>query len=358
MIPSQFAPAGPPSPVCKEGDFPFAAIGLDHGHIYGQCSALIEAGGTLRFVFDPDKTKIAQFAKKFPNVSVASSEAEILDNPDIKLVTAACITSQRAALGLRVMDAGKDYFVDKAPFTTLEQLDRIKKKVVETGQKYMVFYSERIAVESAVHAGDLVNDDAIGKVVQVLGLGPHLLREATRPEWFFQKEYYGGILCDIGSHQIEQFLTYGGVKDAQILSARAANFNNPNHPELDDFGETTLQGDNGCSNYFRVDWFTPAGLSTWGDGRMMILGTEGFIELRKYTDIAREATGNHLYIVNGEGEYHLDLNGKVGHPFFGKLILDCLNRTETAMTQAHAFKAGELAVMAQMKADEALLAAT
>ena len=349
-IPSQFAPAGPPKPVCEEGEFPFAAIGLNHGHIYGQCEALIEAGASLRYVYDPDPKLLADFSKRFPKAKVLESVEAVLEQ-NIKLVASACITSERAALGLKVMDAGKDYFVDKAPFTSLEQLERIKKKVAETGRKYMVYYSERLHVESAMHAGELIKDGAIGRVLQVLGLGPHRLRIDTRPEWFFNREQYGGILCDIGSHQLEQFLHYGSVQDAEILSARVDNFAHPDYPELNDFGEASLKGDNGCSNYFRVDWFTPEGLSTWGDGRTTILGTEGYIELRKYTDVAREASGNHLYLVNSEGEYHLDLNGKVGYPFFGKLILDCLNRTETAMMQAHAFKAGELAVQAQLKAE-------
>ena len=39
-----------------------------------------------------------------------------------------------------------------------------------------------------------------------------------------------------------------------------------------------------------------------------------------------------------------------GYPFFGQLILDCLNRTENAMTQEHAFKAAELCLTAQEKA--------
>ena len=352
-IPSQFAPDGPPKPVVGEGEFPFAAIGLDHGHIYGMCEALIQAGATLRYVYDPDPAKVADFKRRFAEVEVLESEGAVLEQ-DIKLVAAAPVTSERAALGLRAMDAGKDYFVDKAPFTSLEQLEAIKAKVAETGRKYMVYYSERLHVESAVHAGALVNDGAIGRVIQVLGLGPHRLRIDTRPAWFFERDKYGGILCDIGSHQIEQFLEYGGVEEAEVSAARVENFAHPEYPELNDFGEATLKGDNGCANYFRVDWFTPDGLSTWGDGRTVILGTEGTIELRKYTDLAREATGNHLYLVNGEDEYHLDLNGKVGHPFFGKFVLDCLNRTETAMTQAHAFKAGELAVRAQRTAEHSV----
>jgi predicted dehydrogenase len=229
-------------------------------------------------------------------------------------------------------------------------LEAAKQAVLRTGRKYAVYYSERLHVESAVFAGQLVQDGAIGRVVQVLGLGPHRLSAPSRPAWFFEKEKYGGILCDIGSHQIEQFLYFAGCKDAQVLSSKVGNYNSKEYPELEDFGDATLLGDNGATNYFRVDWLTPSGLGTWGDGRTIILGTDGYIELRKYIDVARDPQGNHLYLVNGEGERHLELSGKVGYPYFGELILDCLNLTEKAMTQDHTFKAAELCLRAQLQA--------
>lgn len=345
-----YAPSGKPSPVVKPGEFIFAAMRLDHGHIYGMTNGLIEAGGQIKWVYDPDPEKVAAFVKRYPDVKVAESEEAVLTDPDVQLIAGAAVTSERCALGLKAMDHGKDYFTDKAPFTTLEQLAAAKQKVAETGKKYMVYYSERLHVESAVHAGNLVKDGAIGRVIQVLGLGPHRLNAPGRPQWFFEKEKYGGILTDIGSHQIEQFLFYAGCQDAKVVSSRVANYNNKQYPELEDFGDATLIGDNGATHYFRVDWFTPNGLSTWGDGRTVILGTDGYIELRKYTDVARERQGNQLYLVNHEGEYHLSLTGKVGFPYFGQLILDCLNRTENAMTQAHAFKAAELCLLAQQQA--------
>jgi len=345
-----YAPQGKPRPVVAAGEFPFAAMRLDHGHIFGQCNGLIEAGAELRAVFDPDPEKVAAFCQRYPGVRAARSENEILDDPAIKLVAAAAVPNLRAELGLRVMDAGKDYFTDKTPFTTLEQLALARQKVAATGRKYMVYYSERLHVECAVFAGQLISDGAIGRVIQVLGLGPHRLAATSRPAWFFEKERYGGILCDVGSHQIEQFLFYAGAHDARVLSAAVANYANPDQPELEDFGEASLVADNGCSNYFRVDWFTPDGLSTWGDGRAIILGTKGSIELRKYVDVARDPAGDQLYLVNHEGERHLELAGKVGYPFFGELILDCLERTERAMTQAHAFKAAELCLQAQAAA--------
>lgn len=345
-----YAPQGKPNPVVAKGEFAFAAIALDHGHIYGMCNGLVEAGADLVAVYDPDPAKVEAFVKKFPQAKAVASEEEILNDPSIRLVAGAAVPSERAALGLRVMDHGKDYFTDKTPFTTLEQLEQARAKVKETGKKYMVYYSERLHVESAVFAGQLIEQGAIGRVVQVIGFGPHRLNAPSRPDWFFKFENYGGILCDIGSHQIEQFLFFTGAKDAKVLHSKVANYNSKDYPELEDFGDATLVADNGATNYFRVDWLTPDGLGTWGDGRMTILGTEGYIEIRKYIDIARDPQGDQLYLVNQEGEKHFSLRGQVGYPFFGQLILDCINRTENAMTQEHAFKAAELCIQAQVQA--------
>jgi predicted dehydrogenase len=307
-----YAPEGKPGPVVKKGEFPFAAMYLNHAHIYGMCRGLIEAGAELCAVYDPDPNKVNSFLQHFP---------------------------------------GKDYFTDKGPFTRMEQLQEARRRFEETRRKYMVYYSERLHVECAVFAGRLIQEGAIGRVLQVLGLGPHRLNASERPSWFFQKEHYGGILCDIGSHQIEQFLSFTGAGDAEVLRARTANYAHPRYPEFEDFGEAVLVADNGAGNYFRVDWFTPAGLSTWGDGRTFVLGTDGTIELRKYVNLGIEPTTDHLFLVNADGERHLSLKGKVGYPFFGRLILDCLNRTEEAMSQAHAFKAAELCLKAQALAD-------
>lgn len=345
-----YAPKGRPNAVVKPGEFIFAAVHLDHGHIYGMTGGLIEAGATLKWVYDPDPAKVQAFVKQYPQAAPADSLEQVLSDPEVQLVAAAAVPSERGPLGIRVMDAGKDYFTDKTPFTRLDQLEAARQKVRETGRKYMVYYSERLHVESAVYAGQLVQQGAIGRVLQVTGFGPHRLNAGSRPEWFFQKEKYGGILCDIGSHQIEQFLFYTGCKDAQVLHSKVANYHHPEYPELEDFGDATLVGDNGATHYFRVDWFTPDGLSTWGDGRTFILGTEGYIELRKYIDLARDAEGDHVYLVNQDGEQHFAVRGQVGYPFFGELILDCLNRTENAMTQEHAFKAAELCLKAQQQA--------
>ena len=346
-----YAPKGTPAPVCGPGEFVFAAAALDHGHIHGQCNGLVEAGAELRWVFDPDPAKVAAFQKAFPQAKAARGLEEIFQDSDVRLVAAAAVPNLRGPLGCQVMEAGRDYFTDKTPFTTLEQLEEAKRAVVRTGKKYLVYFSERLHVECAVHAGRLVADGAIGRVVQTMGTGPHRLSAASRPDWFFDRAQYGGILCDIGSHQCEQFLHFTGASDARLNFSAVANFANPGHPELEDFGEASFTADNGASGYFRCDWFTPDGLRTWGDGRTVLLGTDGYIEMRKYINVASaDPTGDHLFLVDKTGEHHIPCSGLAGYPFFGQLILDCLNRTEAAMTQAHAFKAAELCLLAQAAA--------
>jgi predicted dehydrogenase len=347
---SEYIPSSKPGPVIKKGDFIFAAIGLDHGHVFGMVSALCRIGGICKWVYDPDPEKVAQFIKANPETKPAKSEGEIYDDPEVKLVAAACITSMRADLGLRVMEAGKDYFTDKAPLTTLDQLSRVKAMVKKTGRKYMCYFGERVHSESATFAGYLVQSGAIGRVIQVLGLGPHYLLEEMRPAWFWDINYFGGILCDIGSHQIEQFLFYTGNEDAEVVRSNVANFAHPQYPTFEDYGDAMTIGADGAVHYMRVDWFNPPlAVNVFGGGQI-ILGTKGFIDRRRIFDPASGKGLGDLFMANDAGEVGFDITGKVGAPFFNDLALDVLNRTENAMTQEHCFKAAELAVKAQVNA--------
>ena len=350
-----WAPEKKPGPVVGPGEFVFSAMGLDHGHINGMTGGLKAAGATLKYVWDPDPAKVAAFLRANPEAKAARCAEEVFEDGDTLLIAAAAVPSDRCVLGLKAMEYGKDYFTDKGPFTTLGQLEAARAKTAETGRKYAVYYSERIHSEAGVLVGRMIDAGEIGEVVSVSGFGPHRIgRPESRPPWFWIKEKYGGILCDIGSHQIEQYLYYTREEDAKVTSARVSNYAHPDTPELEDYGDCTLAGKRGTAGYFRVDWFTPDGLRSWGDGRTLILGTKGYIETRKYINVAADVPGgDHIFLVNGEGERYVNASGSTGFPYFGELILDCLNRTENAMTQAHAFKAAELCLLAQETADKA-----
>ncbi len=345
-----YAPEGKSQPVVKPGEFRVGVIGLDHGHIFGMNKGLREAGADIVAVYDPDPAKVDAFRKEFPEARAASGEEEILSDPSIALVSCASVASDRAGVGMKMLAAGKDFFSDKPPFVSQRQVDDAREQVRKTGRRWFVYYSERLHVEAAVYAERLINEGAIGDVVEIRGWGPHRIGLAPRPDWFYEKEKYGGILTDIGSHQLEQMLTYAHAGDARLISSRVGNLHHHDHPGLEDFGDATFVTDNGIPCYVNVDWFTPQGLGTWGDGRIVVIGSRGYLELRKYIDVAAENTPDHVILVDEKGEHHFRVHGQVGYPYFGAMILDCINGTENAISQEHIFRAIELAIEAETKA--------
>jgi len=323
----------------------FSVIGINHGHIIGMVDSLIAGGGQLVAVYSKEPELLPDFTKKFPNVKVVKSELEILEDKSIQLVASAAIPVDRAPIGIRVMQSGKDYMTDKPGIVTFDQFKAVKKVQKETKRIYSIVYSERLSNPASMKAGELVFSGAIGKVVQTIGMGPHRMRPETRPDWFFDPKKAGGILCDIGSHQCDQFLFYTGSKQAEVSSSQIGNFNIPKYPQYSDFGDMNVRSPH-ATGYIRIDWFTPEGLDTWGDGRTFILGTEGYIEMRKYIDIAGRKGGNHLFLVNQKETKYFDCS-QVYMPYGEQLVSDVVNRTETAMSQDHCFLATELALTAQ-----------
>lgn len=327
----------------------FAAIGLDHRHIFHMVGGLIEAGADCAG-FDPttsDERVLAGFRERFPGLR-ESSAARLLDDPSIDLIVCAGIPCERAALAVRAMAAGKDVMVDKPGVTTLAQLAEVEAAVAATGRIFSVCFSERFIVPATLVAGKLIEDGAIGRVVQTIGLGPHRLNRTIRPGWFFDKAQFGGILTDIASHQIDQFLHFTDSTEARIVASGTGHFGAPDLPDFEDFGEILLRSEK-AGGYVRVDWFTADGLSTWGDGRLTILGTDGTIELRKYVDIAGRAGTDHVFLVDRAGTRHIDASSEP-LTYFRALVADIGARTQTAMTQAHVFTVCRLALEAQAQA--------
>lgn len=330
-------------------DIKFAAIGINHPHIYGQVDCLKDAGGQFVAFHAVEDDLAAEFSAKYPEAKRVADPRAILEDAAIAVVLTSAIPADRAAISIAAMQHGKDVLTDKPGMTTFAQLHELKKVQKETGRIYGVLYSEHFEVRATVEAGNLIAQGAIGKVINTVGLGPHSLRLNNRPDWFFDRSRYGGILCDIASHQFEQFLFFSNAMDAEVVSATVANRAHPEKPGLQDMGDAHVRTAD-TSGYIRVDWFTPKGLPTWGDGRLTILGTEGYIELRKYIDIAGKPGTDHLFLVNHEGPRHIDCSN-VERPFGRQFLDDVRNRTETAMPQERCFNAMKLALTAQQLAE-------
>jgi len=345
----------PSEPMPKQ-HIKFAVCGMSHDHIYGMVGAVQRGGGELVAIWGQEPDRLAAFTKRFPDIKLVKTQEEILNDPAIQLVLSSQIANERAPLGVKVMRHGKDYLSDKPGITTLQQLSEVRTAIADTSRIYAIMYSERLEVKAAVYAGKLVAQGAIGKVIQTINIAPHQITQrrgeagggSGRPDWFWNPEQYGGILCDIGSHQVDQFLFYTGSKRAEIVASQVANVRHPEHPRFQDFGDMVLRGESGLG-YVRLDWFTPYGLGTWGDGRLFILGTDGYIEVRKYTDVAVKNQGNNLFLVDNKEARSIDCN-QMSLPFGPDFVSDILNRTHTAQDQEQCLLAAELVIKAQNSA--------
>ena len=326
-------------------------IGIDHGHIFDMLDEMLREGCTCDYFWtEGSPLTLKEFNQKYPNIKRVENKSEILNDNKIDMILISSIPKDRAINSIEALKSGKDVMVDKPGCTTLDQLEDLKRTVKQTGKIWSVNFSERFHVAAVAKAEQLVAEGKIGKVKQTMGTGPHRQGNYERPNWFYERESYGGIITDIGSHQIHQFLVFTNSNEAKITHSMVENTTKKEFPGFQDFGEINLTG-NGGHGYIRLDWFTPDALPTWGDGRLFILGDKGFIEIRKYTDLATSDSGNHLYYANNEVVKYIDCSD-VKLPYFGNLINDVLNRTETACSQELTYLTMELAIKAQEIAEK------
>lgn len=334
----------------------FAVCGMSHDHVHGMIGAVQRGGGELVAYWGAEPDKLAVFRQRYPGAKEAATQDAVLNDPSVVLVLSSQVANERAGIGVRAMKAGKDFLSDKPGITTLDDLAAVRKTIAETKRIFAIMYSERLEVRAAVYAGELIKQGAIGKVIQTINIAPHQIVQkgglagggSGRPEWFWNDVQFGGILCDIGSHQIDQFLYYTGSTKAEVVASQVANVRHHDRPHFQDFGDMMLRGDAGFG-YVRLDWFTPDGLGTWGDGRLFVLGTDGYMEIRKYANVAVSKQGNNLFLVDGKGARYIDCtNGPL--PFGPQFVADIVNRTHTAQDQAQCLLAAELSIRAQLGA--------
>ncbi len=326
-------------------------LGIDHGHIFDMLDEMLKEGCSCNYFWTQGSPlTLDEFRKKYPQIKRVDNKSDILNDDTIDMILISSIPKDRANLSIDAMKAGKDVMVDKPGCTTLEQLNNLKQTVRETGKIWSINFSERFHVAAVTKAEELVAEGKIGKVKQIIGTGPHRQGNYERPDWFYDRNSYGGIITDIGSHQIHQFLVFTNSNEAKVNHALVENSTKKEFAGFQDFGEVNLTG-NGGHGYVRLDWFTPDALPTWGDGRLFILGDKGFIEVRKYTDLAKSEKGNQLFLANNEEVKQIDCSN-VKLPYFANLIQDVLNRTDAACSQELTYLSMELAIKAQELAEK------
>jgi predicted dehydrogenase len=288
------------------------------------------------------------FGKLFPDARACADPGEVLDDDAITLVACADVPDRRAAVGVSALSRGKAFFVDKPAAVTTDELARLRRSQRESGRPCAIFYSERLTSRATCRALALVRSGAIGEVVETVGLGPHQIGLAPRPDWFWDPARSGGVLGDLASHQTDQFLAFTGSREAEVVAAQVANRAHRDHPGFEDYGSVLLRGDRG-TGYARVDWYTPDGLGTWGDGRLTVLGTGGYLEVRKNVDPAGRPGADHVILVDAKETRHVDCS-RDRLEFGSELLAAVTAGRVDPDEQERTFRAQELALEAQARA--------
>ncbi len=309
----------------------FSVVGTDHLHVVELVSGLVDAGSELVAIVATEPRIGGWLASQYPDARSVPSLDDALEGVDV--VVTAAIPADRAEIGIIAMRAGKDVLADKPGATTIEQLDALRAAHAETGKQYLVLFSERLTNAAMVRAFELVQDGRIGRVVHTVGLGPHTLNLERRPDWFFDPAHYGGILVDIGSHQIDQYLAFTGATSAEVLASTVRA--HPEHPGLQVLGEMLVASPD-ATGYARVDYLTPAGLApAWGDVRFTAVGTEGYLEVRHVDQT--------VLVVDGEQQETIVCTEQPSG--WGTRYRD-----GTLVTQEHVFAVTETCLRAQVQA--------
>ena len=319
-------------------------LGIDHGHIFDMLDEMLKEGCTCKFFWtEGSPLTLNEFIKKYPNIKRVEDKEKILDDQEIDIILISSIPVDRAKLAIHCLNAGKDVMVDKPGCTTIDQLNELKKTVKKTGKIWSVNFSERFHVSAVTKAEELISNGLIGTVKQTIGTGPHRQGNYEDLNGFMKERVMVELLQNRITSNSSIFI-FTGSNEAKINHA-LVEILKKEFPGFQDFGEINLTSNKG-HGYIRLDWFTPDALPTWGDGRLLILGDKGYLEIRKYTDIARSKKGNHLFYANNNEVKYIDCS-EVGLPYFRNLINDVLDRTETACLQELTFLSMELAIKAQ-----------
>lgn len=348
-VPDGLAP--PPADARPGAPVRVGVVGLDHDHGLMLAGRLRLAGARIvAYAADGSRSRAALTAMALPGRVQARTAEAISEADDIDLVVTAAIPSARADIAVRALRAGKHVLTDKPGVTTADDLAAIDDAVTASGRRWWVLFGERFENRAVRQACARARLGDIGRVVSVLGLGPHRMGAAGRPAWFWDPAATGGILVDIGSHQVDQFLAATGADpDAvEVVTAAVGNVASPAHPHMQDIGMMVLRAGSAIGTH-RVDFLSPAGLHTWGDGRLMLVGLEGTLEVRTNVDVAGRRGREHLIVTDRRGVRRIDVSA-TPVDWAARLLADVRDGSDTLLDHRHTLAVSRITLRAQAAA--------
>lgn len=255
----------------------FSIIGCEHEHISIFIEEMLELGHECAGIYEAENKALLESVAEKYNLPIAEDKEMLLSN-NVDMVGSSAINNQKIDIIELCEERGKHIMVDKPAVTNREDYKRLQ-AVIDRGQiEVGMLLTERYRPAFST-LKRYIDEQRLGKIINIGIRKPHKLKPSTRPAWHFSKEQGGGIVIDLFVHDFDllRWLTGDEIRGFDGMVTKNML---PEYPTFYDAAAVqVLLKDNTIAQLY-ADWHTPEASKTYGDGRIFVVGTEGYAELR------------------------------------------------------------------------------
>lgn len=259
-----------------------AIAGLDHFHIHGFLKEALAIKETELVGLYDSVPEVLKKSVETYEVKGYDNLEEMLDKSGADVIVTASVNNEKADIIVKSLERGFPVIADKPLVTTTDDYFRVKHvyEKIKNAKLYMML-TERFN-PPVYTAKKYIEEGKIGKIVNMISIRPHKLNYETRPSWFFKKDLYGGLMNDLGVHDMDIFRWFADCEIVKIQSCFQGNIGYPELAEFSDHSEASVLMADDSTAYVRLDWLTPKAYPTHGDCRFIVIGTTGQLEIFTY----------------------------------------------------------------------------
>jgi len=255
--------------------FGFLGVAHFHSENYGRVIKELPNSEVVA-VYEDDEKLGKEYAEKF-EIKYYSTPDDLLKRDDIDAVVITAENAKHHGLAIKAAEAGKHILCEKPIAVTVEQADDMVKKAEKAGVKFQTCFVMRYH-STSILVKNLIEEGRIGKVLALVGTNKLNASLPLLRKWFTEPELSGGgAVMDHTVHLADLIRWYTKSEAAEVYTEIGRNVN-PDIKVEDNF-LTMLKMQNGAIGHIDGSWSYAAGLYTWGDVTMEILGTDGVILL-------------------------------------------------------------------------------
>lgn len=211
---------------------------------------------------------------------------KMLDEVQPHIVGVCMPFPHNAATSIEAVRRGVHVIGEKPLATELEDLQRLREARDAAGVGVTAMLTMRLW-PTFVGARKAVQDGVIGEPSLMFSQKSYKFK--TRPDYYRQRETYGGTIPWIAIHAVD-FMRYVSGLEYVNVTGRHANKAQKTYPGCEDCGALLFEMNNGGQAVLTFDYLRPVTAKSHGDDRLRIVGTKGVIDIQHAATVTAELT--------------------------------------------------------------------